>query len=58
MALTQIDVVFLMPVGIKVVWSNSIHMILLVIDYNFHLLKALTLYITNTSIFYYINVEV
>lgn len=43
MALTQIDVVFLMPVGIKVVWSNSIHMILLVIDYNFHLLKALTL---------------
>lgn len=42
MSLTQVDVVFLMPVEIKNGRSNSIH---IVIDYNFHLLKALTLYI-------------
>lgn len=42
MSLTHIDVVFLMPVESKSDRSNSIH---IVIDYNFHLLKALTLYI-------------
>ena len=42
MSLTQVDVVFLMPVEIKNGRSNSIH---IVIDYNFHLLKALTHYI-------------
>lgn len=43
MSLTQVDVIFLMPVEIKNGRSNSIHII--VIDYNFHLLKALILYI-------------
>lgn len=42
MILTNIDVVFLIPVGIKVVWSKLIHIVLLMIDCNFHLLKVLT----------------
>ena len=48
MSLTQVDVVFLMPVEIKNGRSNSIH---IVIDYNFHLLKALTHYIKKYIIF-------
>lgn len=52
MTLTQIDVVFLMPVGIKVVWSNSVHIVLLEINGNFHLLKALIVYIKENYILF------
>lgn len=48
MSLTQVDAVFLMPVEIKNGRPNSIHII---IDYNFHLLKASTLYIKKYQFF-------
>lgn len=41
--LTWIDVVFLISVGNKVVWSNLFHIVLLEIDCNFYLLKTLTI---------------
>lgn len=43
MGLTHTHRVFLMPLGIKVVSSNSVHIVLLEVDCNFHSLKALTL---------------
>lgn len=56
---TRIEV-FLMLLGLKVVSSNSIHIVLLEVDYNFHLLKALTLCIKEKYIkcFYRISVQI
>jgi len=60
MGLTHTHRVVLMPLGVKVVSSNSVHVVLLEVDCNFHSLRALTLCIKEKYIkyFYHISVQI